>query len=50
MIETWRTMLNKVQKVGRIMIDLSKALDSLKHILLLKTTSFRFFILKNSPL
>ena len=35
MIETWRAMLNKSNKVGAIIMDLSKAFDTLNHILLL---------------
>ena len=35
MIETWRAMLNKGNKVGAIIMDLSKAFDTLNHNLLL---------------
>ena len=35
MIETWRAMLNKGNKVGPIIMDLSKAFDMLNHNLLL---------------
>ena len=35
MIESWQALLNKGQKVGAIMIDLSKAFDTLNHKLLL---------------
>ena len=35
MIETWRAMLNKGNKFGAIIIDLSKAFDTLNHNLLL---------------
>ena len=31
MIETWKTNLNMVNKVGIIYMDLSKVFDSLKH-------------------
>ena len=34
-IETWRAMLNKSNKVGAIIMDLSKAFDTLNHNLLL---------------
>ena len=37
MIESWRALLNKGQKVGAIIMDLSKAFDTLNHKLLLKT-------------
>ena len=36
MIESWRALLNKSQKVGTIIMDLYKALDTLNHKLLLK--------------
>ena len=35
MIETWRAILNKGNKVGAIIMDLSKAFDTLNHNLLL---------------
>ena len=35
MIETWRTMLNKGNKVGAIRMDLSKAFDTLNYNLVL---------------
>ena len=35
MIETWRGMLNKGNKVGAIIMDLYKAFDTLNHNLLL---------------
>ena len=35
MIETWRAMRNKTNKVGAIIMDLSKAFDMLNHNLLL---------------
>ena len=35
MIETWRAMRNKINKVGAIIMDLSKAFDTLNHNLLL---------------
>ena len=35
MIETWRAVLNKGNKVGAIVMDLSKAFDTLNHNLLL---------------
>ena len=35
MIETWRAMLNKGNKVGAIVMDLCKAFDTLNHNLLL---------------
>ena len=31
MIETWRSMLNKIMKVGAILMDLSKSFDMLNH-------------------
>ena len=34
-IETWRAMLNKCDKAGTIIMDLSKAFDTLNHNLLL---------------
>ena len=34
-IETWRAMLNKGNKVGAIIMDLSKAFDTLNHNLIL---------------
>ena len=34
MIGNWKTQLNKRKKIGMIMIDLSKAFDTLKHNLL----------------
>ena len=34
MIETWRALQNKDQKVGPIVMDLSKAFDTLNHKLL----------------
>ena len=36
MIESWRALLNKGQIVGAIIMDLSKAFDTLKHKLLLQ--------------
>ena len=36
MIESSRALLNKGQKVGAIIMDLSKALDTLNHKLLFK--------------
>ena len=36
MIESFRTLLNKGQEVGVIIMDLSKAFDTLNHKLLLK--------------
>ena len=36
MIESWRALQNKGQKVGAIIMDLSKAFDTLNHKLLLK--------------
>ena len=36
MIESWRVLLNKSQKVGGIIMDLSKTFDTLNHKLLLK--------------
>ena len=35
MIETWLSMVSKVNKVGAIVMDLSKAFDTLNHNLLL---------------
>ena len=35
MIETWHAMLNKDNRVGAIIMDLSKAFDTLNHNLLL---------------
>ena len=35
MIESWQALLDKRQKVGAIMMDLSKAFDTLNHKLLL---------------
>ena len=35
MIEAWRCMLNKCNKVGALVMDLSKALDTLNHNLFL---------------
>ena len=35
MIETWRAMLNKCDKFGTIIMDLSKEFDTLNHNLLL---------------
>lgn len=31
MVETWRAMLNKEQKVGARITDLAKAFDTLNH-------------------
>ena len=36
MIESFRTLLNKGQEVGVIIMDLSKVFDTLNHKLLLK--------------
>ena len=36
MIESWRALQNKGQKVGAIIMDLSKAFDTLNHKLLFK--------------
>ena len=36
MIDSWRTLLNRSQKVGAIIMDLSEAFDTLNHKLLLK--------------
>ena len=36
MIKSWRALQNKVQKVGAIIMDLSKAFDTLNHKLLFK--------------
>ena len=36
MIESWKALLNKSQKVGAIIMDLSKAFDTLNHKLLLQ--------------
>ena len=35
MIESWKVKLNKRSKVGTVIMDLSKAFDSLNHELLL---------------
>ena len=42
MIETWRSMLNKGSKVGAIVMDLSKAFDTLNHNLLCKLKAYGF--------
>ena len=36
MIESWRTLQNKEQKVGAIIMDLSTVFDTLNHKLLFK--------------
>ena len=36
MIESWQALQNKGQKVGAIIMDLSKAFDTLNHKLLFK--------------
>ena len=36
MIESWQALQNKGQKVGAILMDLTKAFDTLNHKLLLK--------------
>ena len=43
MIESWRVLLNKSQKVGGIIMDLSKAFDTLNHKLLFKKTTRLWF-------
>ena len=40
MIETWRVVLNKGSKVGVIIMDLSKAFDTLNHNLLCKLKAY----------
>ena len=39
MIENWKTILNKKLKVGAVFMDLSKAVDTLDHSLLLAKLS-----------
>ena len=41
-IETWRSMLNKDNKVGAIVMDLSKTFDTLNHNLLCKLEAHGF--------
>ena len=48
MIESWWALLNKRQKVGAIIMYLSKAFDTLSHKLLLKKLQAYRFI-KKSP-
>ena len=36
MIDSWRTLLNRGQKIGAIIMDLSEAFDTLNHKLLLE--------------
>ena len=43
MIESWGTLQNKEQKVGAIIMDLSKAFDTLNHKLLFKKTANLWF-------
>ena len=44
MTETWRAMLNKGNKVGAIIVDLSKAFDTLNHNLFLcKLKAYGFY-------
>ena len=47
MIESWWALLNKRQKVGAIMMYLSKAFDTLSHKLLLKKLQAYRFIKKS---
>ena len=43
MIESWRTLQNKEQKVGAIIMDLSTVFDTLNHKLLFKKTANLWF-------
>ena len=43
MIESWRALQNKGQKVCAIIMDLSKAFGTLNHKLLLKKTASLWF-------
>ena len=42
MIETWEYMLNKANKVGAIVMDFSKACDTLNHNLLCEAIALGF--------
>ena len=49
MIESWRALQNKGQKVGAIIMDLSKAFDTLNHKLLFKKLQAYGFDKKSLP-